>query len=289
MTVTADGQVSLFDLDTWSGKTYPEHSAPATRKERTSQPSSKRSSKSANRKPVCLCVYRTEDGQNPGAITLKTEPGVWPGGSTMHSTTVYHSGEKEYAYWLTSADYQPRGYCLTLNLSERPRVENPSRLSEVLEQDADERFWLSAKACQGILNRAERRGKELPEELHDALVAQAHGLPSPEISAERREELEADRKRKLADIDIEERRETERYKENRNNGESFEEYLDRVERENPLYELLAKSICDPSRSDAVCASGFDGSMGAEAGNIGYAEEQAITTKSTGGGHCLIRR
>jgi hypothetical protein len=35
------------------------------------------------------------------------------------------------------------------------------------------RYWLSAKACQGILNRAERRGKELPPELKAALVAQS--------------------------------------------------------------------------------------------------------------------
>ena len=35
------------------------------------------------------------------------------------------------------------------------------------------------------------------------------------------------------------------------------------------------------------AYGFDGSMGAKAGNIGYEEEMAMTTKSTGGGHCMI--
>jgi len=40
---------------------------------------------------------------------------------------------------------------------------------------------------------------------------------------------------------------------------------------------------------SVLTAGFDGSMGSKAGNIGFAEEQAITTKSTGGGHCLIRR
>ena len=32
---------------------------------------------------------------------------------------------------------------------------------------------MSAKACQGILNRAERRGKELPPELKAALIEQS--------------------------------------------------------------------------------------------------------------------
>ena len=36
-----------------------------------------------------------------------------------------------------------------------------------------ERFSLSPKACQGILRRAEKRGKELPEVLKVALERQA--------------------------------------------------------------------------------------------------------------------
>ena len=35
---------------------------------------------------------------------------------------------------------------------------------------------LSAKACQGILNRAERRGKKLPEMLEAALIRQSQTL-----------------------------------------------------------------------------------------------------------------
>lgn len=67
---------------------------------------------------------------------------------------------------------------MTLNTGEKPRKKNPSWLSEVLEENADERYSLSAKACQGILNRAERRGKELPPELKAALEAQAKTEPS---------------------------------------------------------------------------------------------------------------
>ena len=42
-------------------------------------------------------------------------------------------------------------------------------LSEVLELNASEKYFLSPKACQGILRRAEKRGKELPEQLRSAL------------------------------------------------------------------------------------------------------------------------
>jgi hypothetical protein len=39
--------------------------------------------------------------------------------------------------------------------------------------DLPQRFFLSAKACAGILRRAEKRGKKLPEQLQAALLAVA--------------------------------------------------------------------------------------------------------------------
>jgi len=48
-------------------------------------------------------------------------------------------------------------------------------LSDVLEatRDVPPRFYLSAKACAGILRRAEKRGKGLPKALWAALKAAA--------------------------------------------------------------------------------------------------------------------
>lgn len=51
-------------------------------------------------------------------------------------------------------------------------MANPTLLSEVLEQETDPKYNLSSKACQGILNRANRRGKKLPEILREALENQ---------------------------------------------------------------------------------------------------------------------
>ena len=58
---------------------------------------------------------------------------------------------------------------LTLNSGEYPSVVAESTLSQILQANAPEKYYLSARACQGILNRAERRGKELPKMLKDAL------------------------------------------------------------------------------------------------------------------------
>ena len=58
---------------------------------------------------------------------------------------------------------------LTLNTGECPNVAVESTLSSILEGNAPEKYRLSAKACEGILRRSERRGKELPEMLRIAL------------------------------------------------------------------------------------------------------------------------
>lgn len=62
------------------------------------------------------------------------------------------------------------GDSLTLNIGECPREENVSLLSWILQADAPEKYYLSAKACRGILTRASRRGKKLPDLLQTALL-----------------------------------------------------------------------------------------------------------------------
>ena len=143
MTETLDGQLGLFDQDSWCGKMSPELSAAETQKVQISPPSLKKSSKSQNREPICMCVFQTEDGQNPGATSLKMVPGALLGGYTMHS------------------------------FGEFPKEENASRLSQILEDLPPRKYCLSARACDGILRRAERRGKALPAELREALERQA--------------------------------------------------------------------------------------------------------------------
>jgi len=60
--------------------------------------------------------------------------------------------------------------CLTLNTLEYHKDVEESLLSDILETgDLPQKYYLSPRACQGILNRAERRGKVLPAMLKAAL------------------------------------------------------------------------------------------------------------------------
>ena len=67
-----------------------------------------------------------------------------------------------------------RGECLTLNIGESPSEDAASSLSQILLAGVPEKYYLSPKACQGILRRASVRGKELPEVLRLALERQAN-------------------------------------------------------------------------------------------------------------------
>lgn len=141
MTERADGQVTWSDLGLWSGKMSPEHSQ-ATKGE-TSRQSSKRSSASQSRKPpILMCLKKA--GQLGGATTMKWEDdGAW------------------------------LGECMMRNTGESPNAAVESRLSQILEATPPVKYSLSAKACQGILRRAERRGKDLPPVLKAVLLMQS--------------------------------------------------------------------------------------------------------------------
>ena len=75
--------------------------------------------------------------------------------------------------WPTSGIALPGG-CLMLSTSEFPKGEGvSSSLADVLETDSvQQKYYLSPKACEGILRRANRRGKTLPIALQEALVNQ---------------------------------------------------------------------------------------------------------------------
>ena len=66
-------------------------------------------------------------------------------------------------------DFPSRGGYLMHNTGECPSAVKESTLWQILQADAPERYSLSARACAGILRRAERRGKKLPPMLREAL------------------------------------------------------------------------------------------------------------------------
>lgn len=241
MTERADGQVTWSDLGLWSGKMCPEHSA-ATKGE-TSRQSSKRSSASQSRKPPILKCLK-KDGQLGGATTMKWEDdGAW------------------------------LGECMTRNTGESPNAAVVSRLSQILEATPQGKYSLSAKACQGILRRAERRGKDLPETLKTVLLMQSEsgggcdgGGKGALVQTEKNGTIKAGNDQTIFclqgnGIDCADTA--------RCNGKGW--------REDTCYTL--NTIDRP----AVCA-GFKLGNSEQARSIGYAEEQSPTLNAECGGN-----
>ena len=128
-------QQHISFLDSLYGKTCPDPLA-ATR-EKTSKQSSKRFAASGGCKTILYLCLRKTNGLLPD-VSWETV-GALPGVS------------------------------MTLNFGEFPSAARESTLSQILEANAQEKYYLSAKACAGILRRAEKRGKELPPMLKEAL------------------------------------------------------------------------------------------------------------------------
>lgn len=149
-----EGQLSLFDPGSWFGKTSPELSAATAAK--TSEPCSKRSSASKIKTPLFLDL-RTENGR-PAA-----------------------------AYWATVTPWH--GEYTTRSFGEYPSDERESRLSQILVGGAHPKYFLSARACQGILRRAENRGKTLPEILERTLRKQSVFKSEPVVRGGAKESL----------------------------------------------------------------------------------------------------
>lgn len=72
------------------------------------------------------------------------------------------------------------GELTTRNTGECPNAVVVSRLSQILEETPHPKYNLTAKACQGILRRAERRGKDLPKLLKAVLIRQSQGASPQE-------------------------------------------------------------------------------------------------------------
>lgn len=70
--------------------------------------------------------------------------------------------------WSSAGMASPGGY-LTLSILPWPSGGGACSLSEVLEVDVAPKYFLSPRAARGILRRAEKRGRELPRHLREAL------------------------------------------------------------------------------------------------------------------------
>ena len=79
---------------------------------------------------------------------------------------------------LGSSGTMERGQFLTLNTLVCHSADDAysvCSLARILEPNVAQKYYLSARACRGILNRADRRGRTLPLRLRQALEAVATG------------------------------------------------------------------------------------------------------------------
>ncbi len=116
------------------------------------------------------------------------------------------------------------------------------------------RYYLTKKACRGILRRADERGKELPEKLKRALEIQA-GFISPDGSARGKPTAFAANQR--------------------------DEVRD-------LHDVAGALCAHPSvKQQTFIAAGFHAGAAPSAGGVGYSEEIAPTLKAAESGTNMV--
>ena len=140
-------QLSMFDQDLWYGKMFPVPLVQERQRAKTSESFWRRSS------ALSAIPFQSLD-LTPGAGNLLGE-----------------------FYWELISPW--RGGASTLNTGVSPKDAKESSLSQILQADPPLKYYLSPKACLGILRRAFERGKELPKKLERALKIQA-GLMRPD-------------------------------------------------------------------------------------------------------------
>ena len=140
-------QLSMFGQDLWYGKMFPAPLVQERQRAKTSESFWRRSS------ALTAIPFQSLD-LTPGAGNLLGE-----------------------FYWELISPW--RGGASTLNTGVSPKDAKESSLSQILQADPPLKYYLSPKACLGILRRAFERGKELPKKLERALKIQA-GLMRPD-------------------------------------------------------------------------------------------------------------
>ena len=217
----AAGQLSLFGQDFYAGKMCREPSPAGRSRGRTSALSSRKSSGLKTVPVQCLDL-------TPGHGDLLGRP-----------------------YW--EMDSAWLGDAWTLNSGASPREERGSSLLQILEDSPRPKYYLSPRACRGILRRARERGKELPEKLEQALMLQSGLIPPHDW----------DRFRETIAFAANQRDEV-----------------------RELYDVAGALGSQPGIKRQTFIAGFSAGAGPSAGNIGYGEELAPTLKGSAGGNCM---
>ena len=219
-------QLSMFDQDLWYGKMFPVPLVQERQRAKTSESFWRRSS------ALSAIPFQSLD-LTPGAGNLLGE-----------------------FYWELISPW--RGGASTLNTGVSPRDAKESSLSQILQADPPLKYYLSPKACLGILRRAFERGKELPPKLEGALKIQA-GLTRPSKTAGMNSRCT-------------------------NNAIAFA--ANQRDEVRDLHDVAGALQAQPGIKQQTFVAGFSAGAGASAGSIGYNESVAPTLKGSPSGNCM---
>ena len=256
-------QVTLSDLGICCGKMFQEPSPAEPQKERISGSSSRRSSE------LKSVVFQSLD-LTPGAGNLLGE-----------------------FYWELISPW--RGDALTLNTGVSPREEKESSLSQILQDDPPDKYYLTRKACLGILRRAFERGKELPRKLNQALEIQS-GVAPPADTVHNQQPPHASQQdgciegfdgyngdltgSVAATLGVNCGMST-----GRNGVMAFA--ANQRDEVRDLHDVAGALNAQPGmKQQTFVAAAFSAGAGASAGSIGYGEELAPTLKGSASGNCM---
>lgn len=288
------GQLSIYDLDSWCGRMFPEPSPAEPPKVRTSGSSSRRPSE------LKSVVFQSLD-LTPGAGNLLGE-----------------------SYWELISPW--RGDALTLNTGVSPREEKESSLSQILQDDPPDKYYLTRKACLGILRRALERGKELPKKLKRALEIQS-GVAPPDGDATKLEAYHINQRDEginlhgvsgalMATNNMQ--MQTFVTQPDKDDVEGFDGYngdltgdvaatlgvncgmstgrngllqpiafaANQRDEVRDLHDVAGALGAQPGMKQQTFIAGFSAGAGSSAGGIGYGEELAPTLKGSAGGNCM---
>lgn len=235
-----DGQAFLFDLDSWFGRTSQAHSQAELRKEKTSGSSLRRLRELVGTPYLFIDL-------TPGHGDLLGEP-----------------------YWELRSPW--RGDVLMHNTGVSPRDAIASSLSQILEATVPPKYYLTHRACLGILRRAWTRGKELPNKLEQALKIQAGLTPADEVCME--QVLLSSYEHKFSSDE--------------ENADVLAFTANQRDEVRDLHDVAGVLGAQPGmKQQTLVAAGFCAGASPTAGSIGFQEEVSPTLKARESGTNMV--
>lgn len=161
-------------------------------------------------------------------------------------------------------------------------------LSQILEARPHPKYYLSKKACLGILRRAKERGKPLPEQLEWALKVQAGLIPMDFRAAEMRAYHinQRDEGIDLYGVSGALMATSNMQMQTFITGDPVAFAANQRDEIRDLRDLAAALQAQPGMKQQTFIAGFSAGAGAKAGSIGYSETISPTLKGTASGNCM---